>query len=299
MARSSRYVDSPPICDYEGSNYRTDFWEGRGRDYEDQAERLALRAMLPPGGRRLLDLGAGFGRLGALYDRYDEVVLLDYSQSQLEFARQRFGDERFVYVAADLYHLPLADDVADATVMVRVLHHLADVPAALGQVVRVTRADGTFVLEYANKRHIKNIARFLGGQDASPFGLEPEEFAPLHFDFHPDWIAQRLAEAGLTVEGCRSVSLFRSALLKKLVPTSLLVALDGLLQRPTARLAPGPSQFVQTCLRKQNAAPWVSRAQIFRCPDCSAWPLHAVDAGLTCPSCGMQWPIIHGIHVFK
>ncbi|NJO83820.1 MAG: hypothetical protein HC828_14170 [Blastochloris sp.] len=54
----------PKICDYEGSNYRTEFWEGRGREYEDQVERIALRRLLPPeGGRRLLEIGAGFGRL--------------------------------------------------------------------------------------------------------------------------------------------------------------------------------------------------------------------------------------------
>ena len=91
-----------PICDYEGSTYRTDFWEGQGREYEDLAERAALRALLPPEGGRLLDIGAGFGRLAALYGGYRQVVLLDYSFSQLQYARQRLGDG-FVYVAADIY----------------------------------------------------------------------------------------------------------------------------------------------------------------------------------------------------
>ena len=36
--------DRPSICDYEGSNYRTEFWENQGRDYEDKAERVALRS---------------------------------------------------------------------------------------------------------------------------------------------------------------------------------------------------------------------------------------------------------------
>ena len=30
-----------PICNYEGSAYRTEFW-GQGRDYEDAVERAAL-----------------------------------------------------------------------------------------------------------------------------------------------------------------------------------------------------------------------------------------------------------------
>ena len=115
----------PPICDYEGSTYRTDFWEGQGRDYEDLAERLALARLLPPRGKRLLDIGAGFGRLATMYGGYEEVILLDYSRSQLEYARERLGDERFIYVAADIYRLPLATNAVDTTVMVRVLHHLS------------------------------------------------------------------------------------------------------------------------------------------------------------------------------
>ena len=26
----------PQVCDYEGSKYRTDFWEGQNREYEDR-----------------------------------------------------------------------------------------------------------------------------------------------------------------------------------------------------------------------------------------------------------------------
>ena len=148
------------ICDYEGSTYRTDFWQGQGREYEDLAERVAIRAMLPPRGRRLVDMGAGFGRLADLYAGYDEVVLLDYSQSQLEYARQHLGDERFIYVAADIYRLPLATAAVDAAVMVRVLHHLEDVPAAFGATgPRPRSGGGAYVLEFANKRHLKNLLR--------------------------------------------------------------------------------------------------------------------------------------------
>ena len=41
---------TPPVCDYEGSTYRTDFWEGRGRDYEDQVERGVLHHAKNPAG---------------------------------------------------------------------------------------------------------------------------------------------------------------------------------------------------------------------------------------------------------
>ena len=45
------------VCDYEGTSYRARFWEGQGREYEDLAERIALRRLLPPTGHRLLELG--------------------------------------------------------------------------------------------------------------------------------------------------------------------------------------------------------------------------------------------------
>jgi hypothetical protein len=48
------------ICDYEGSLYRTDFWEGQGREYEDLAERVALRKLLPPAGAGLVKVSESF-----------------------------------------------------------------------------------------------------------------------------------------------------------------------------------------------------------------------------------------------
>ena len=53
---------TPPVCDYEGSDYQDRFWEEGGRAYEDGAEVLALKRLLPKGGSHLLELGAGAGR---------------------------------------------------------------------------------------------------------------------------------------------------------------------------------------------------------------------------------------------
>ncbi len=54
--------DRPPVCDYEGSDYQSSFWEQGDRRYEDQVEAIALRRLLPPGGKLLLEVGAGAGR---------------------------------------------------------------------------------------------------------------------------------------------------------------------------------------------------------------------------------------------
>ena len=79
----------------------------------------------------------------------------------------------------------------------RVLHHLSDVPAALRAIAKALRPGGTYVLEYANKRNLKAIARYLSRRQSwSPFDAEPYEFTKLNFDFHPAWMARELAQAG-------------------------------------------------------------------------------------------------------
>jgi ubiquinone/menaquinone biosynthesis C-methylase UbiE len=147
----------PEICDYEGSNYRTEFWENQGREYEDRVERIALRKLLPKSGARFLEVGAGFGRLTDEYRNYQQVVLLDYSFSQLQYAREYYGDQngRYLYVAADAYKLPFKAGIFDGVSMIRVIHHMADVPRVLTQIRRVMASGGTFILEHANKRHEK------------------------------------------------------------------------------------------------------------------------------------------------
>src|SRR5512147_2182944 len=125
----------PPVIDYEGSGYKTDFWDGQGRDYEDLTERIALRRLLPPRGRRIVHLGAGFGRMTNELGGYDQVIVLDYSRTMLQDAQKLLGtSDRFVFVAADIYRMPLADGSCDAALMERVIHHIADVPAALRKI---------------------------------------------------------------------------------------------------------------------------------------------------------------------
>ncbi|OQA47210.1 MAG: putative S-adenosylmethionine-dependent methyltransferase [Chloroflexi bacterium ADurb.Bin325] len=291
---------SRAICDYEGTSYRARFWEGQGREYEDLAERIALRRLLPPRGQRILEIGAGFGRLADLYAGYEQVILLDYAKSGLREAQQRLGASgKFVYVAADLYRLPLASGVCDTIVTVRVLHHLMDVPAGLRGIHDALRPGGAYVLEYANKRNLKAVARYLlRRQSWSPFSGEPYEFADLNFDFHPRWMAARLADAGFAVEEGLAVSHFRAALFKRLIPPRLLAAADGALQRVGAAWKLTPSVFLRA--RARGAAPSAGRpAGLFACPACRSDRLEEQGATLVCRGCSAAWGIDDGIYDFK
>ena len=289
------------ICNYEDTDYRGDFWEGQGRDYEDLAERIALRRMLPHQGRRLADLGGAFGRLSEFYEGYDQVVLMDYSLSLLRQAQARLGrDGRMVYVAANLYSLPFADSAFDAAMMVRVMHHIEDVAAALAEIGRCLAGSGTFVLEFASKRHLKGIVRYaLRAQRWSPFDRAPYEFAPMHFDLHPAWMRARLAEAGFHVKHQRTVSHFRLAALKRLIPPAILAALDGVCQ-PTGRWWQlTPSVFAQCLAPAANAGEIAPADRLFRCPACGGPKLEASAEALDCRGCGRRWGIEDGIYNFK
>jgi SAM-dependent methyltransferase len=262
------------ICDYEGTSYRARFWEGQGREYEDLAERIALRHLLPPKGRRIIEFGAGFGRLTDLYNGYDQVILLDYAKSGLREAQARLGRSgRFLYVAADIFHLPLAPGACDAAVTVRVLHHLVDVAAALRGVAETLQPGGAYVLEYANKRNIKAIGRYaLRRQNWSPFSPDPYEFADLNFDFHPEWMKEQLRSAGFRLDAGRAVSHFRSEFIKRLISSKVLAALDGSIQEISAAWKLSPSVFLHTT--RLGGGPTTTGSP-FRCPACTATELSA------------------------
>jgi ubiquinone/menaquinone biosynthesis C-methylase UbiE len=232
------------ICEYEGADYRTEFWSGR--DYEDLAERIALKKLLPKSGSLLLDIGAGFGRLAELYTSHKRIFLLDYSESMLRQAKEKLGTRGdFIYIAASIYELPFPDSVFDTTITIRMLHHIEDIPSAFEEVGRVLKTKGLYILEYANKRNLKAILRyFLRLQSWNPFSPEPYEFVKLNFNFHPSWIEENLKEAGFEIESELAVSIFRIPLLKRLIPPRYLAALDGLLQRILAPFKPTPSVFL-------------------------------------------------------
>lgn len=291
--------ETPPVCDYEGSDYQTSFWERGGRAYEDRCEAIALRHLLPPGGKLLLEIGAGAGRNTPRYRGFERIVLLDYARTQLQQARARLGaDARFVYVAADAYRLPFVDGLFDAATMIRTLHHMADAPAALRQVRRVLQPDAFFLLEFANKLNLKAILRWLlRRQDWNPFTREPVEFVALNFDFHPRAVFDWLAQSGFAIGRKRTVSHFRIGLLKRLVPTGLLAGLDGLLQPSGAWFQLTPSVFVSA--RAGGGSAIAPAGAFFRCPECGQAPLDEQPDRLVCPGCKRQYALRDGIYDFR
>ncbi|MBI5651294.1 MAG: class I SAM-dependent methyltransferase [Chloroflexi bacterium] len=300
------------ICDYANSPWRTEFW--RGRDYEDRAERIALARLLPPRGTRVCEIGAGFGRLADFYLGYDQIILIDYARSMLLEAREHIIHDsrfthpstplrsaqdapRFYFVAADLYNLPLADNALDTALTIRVLHHVTDVPRAFGEIARAVRPNGTYVLEHANKRNLKAIARYALRRGPNPFTREPYEFVKLNFDLHPRYVIENLRAVNFSARAKRAVSTFRIPLLKKFVPTAILAALDGMFQSPISNLAISPSIFIRAESRKPGL-PTLNPA-LWRCVACHSTDIAESNDALACRACARIYPIVDGIIEFK
>src|SRR5688500_13971873 len=82
------------------------YWEGR--DYENEAEEMAINRLLK--GKRFkhaVDVGGGYGRLCVLLEKYaDQVTLAEPSQQQLDIGKIYLKDhprvDRKLLQAADL-----------------------------------------------------------------------------------------------------------------------------------------------------------------------------------------------------
>ena len=295
-------MSQPPVCDYDGSDYQSSFWDRGGREYEDRAEAIALKRLLPKNGRLLLELGAGAGRNTLRYTGFDCIVLVDYSRTQLQQAQMRLGNsDRYVYVAADIYRLPFVEGQFDAATMIRTLHHMADAPTALAQVRNALAPNAAFILEFANKLNSKAILRYwLGRQAWSPFAPEPVEFARLNFDFHPDTVRGWLTALNFKIEKILTVSHFRAGFLKRIIPTSLLVFLDSVFQWTGALWQLTPSVFMRAILHREVPAIRVDGViALFKCPECGNAPLTDLAMYLQCPHCGRHWQKSDGIYDFR
>jgi hypothetical protein len=168
------------------------------------------------------------------------------------------------------------------------------------QLARIARPGGNYILEFASKHNLKAILRYwLGRQRWSPFALDPLEFTELNYDFHPRWILMNLQAAGFNPGRTLTVSHFRLPIIKKVVPTSLLVGADSLIQHSGNWWQLTPSVFVgsQSPQNGEISPP----GAFFACPTCQTALGEVVDAQLACSNsaCGHHWSVVDGLYDFK
>lgn len=231
-------------------NYRK-YWQGR--EYEHAAEEIAIRKFLK--GKHFktaVDVGGGFGRLCLLLEDYaDKVTLAEPSRQQLDMAKDFLKGhpeiDRKLMQADDLQF----DDASiDLLTMVRVMHHLPDPSAELEEIARVLKPDGLAIIEVANYLHMRNRLKHIARRERMP--VKPVDIrseankraGEIPFVNHnPYTVARQLEHAGLRASAVLSVSNLRSVRLKKVVPRSVMVGAEHVLQRPLSWVYFGPSIF--------------------------------------------------------
>jgi SAM-dependent methyltransferase len=229
------------MSDYYDQYDYPQFWEGR--EYEHCCEVIAIQKFLHriPRINRLIDVGAGYGRLSPYYIyRARRSVLIDSSAKLLKLARQkimlldekRAENVKYVHIKAQKVSKKVKNGTFDVVVCVRILHHIENTGDAFSIVNKLLKKNGYLILEFPNKLHGKARARYLFR-------------TPLpHINFHPLEVQNELKKQGFEIIEKRSVSNIRSSFLKRHLPVSVLLLLEDLLQKPLSNLNFGPSIFI-------------------------------------------------------
>jgi SAM-dependent methyltransferase len=237
---------------YNDPNYNyLDYW--LGRDYEHQAEVLAIRRLLK--GKhfiRALDIGGGYGRLSVLLEEFaDQVTLAEPSRKQLDIAKTFLRDHpKIKRCQMQASELEFKDGSFDLILLVRVMHHLPNPKPELTEIARILSPEGYAVIEVANYLHAQNrLKHYLRGQKFSSKPVDirsPEHRSTEEIPFvnhNPHTVIKQLNEAGFKVERVLSVSNLRNPLVKKVIPRKLLIKMEKVLQPLLAGSFFGPSIF--------------------------------------------------------
>lgn len=249
--------------DYENYDYR-EFWEENKRAYEDASERLALSKIFKNENKKgvIADIGCGFGRLFNEYEDYDLIIMVDYSLRNLKNAKSLIWDylkhdqqkfKKVKFVAADATNLPFKDNLIDAAISVRLVHHLNNPNKLISEIRRILKNNSLFIFEFANKRNLKNIIKFFFGKlKLSPFNPTPFMIGETIQDNHPKVIINYLKENNFKISKIISVSNLRIGFLKRKLSLKNLLKLENFFQTLFSFTKLSPSIFIKSFLKKDD-----------------------------------------------
>ncbi len=250
MSTNTSMIRRTDIYNDPAFNYAR-FWDDR--DYEHHAEVMAIRRLLR--GRRFghaVDVGGGYGRLSVILADYaDRVTLADPSSQQLDLSKRILGDHPSIErQLMDAANLNFSDQSVDLVTLIRVLHHLPDPRPEFAELSRILRPGAHALIEMANSIHAANrIRHMVRGQRIASCAVDirSEESkrrgtAP-YVNHHPRTITSALDAVGLQVRQVLSVSNLRHPLVKAVLPTRAMLAVERAAQQSLAGCYFGPSTF--------------------------------------------------------
>ena len=233
------------VADYNGYDYKKIFWEDADRKYEDAADRMAIKKLLPKKMKNFVDIAGGYGRLADEYlPRAEKATVFDYSKTELKQAKELYGD-KINTKAGDIYALPFKDEEFDSLMMIRATHHFKDMKSVIKELYRILEPGGIAVIEVANKKTLPRIIRYWTKKtDIDPFKKSQSYLKELNmYNYHPKYIEDLFKKQGFKIKKVLSVSNFRSRGLKKVFGTKTLIKLENGAQPLLAPVRFAPSIY--------------------------------------------------------
>ncbi len=131
-------------------------------------------SMIPWDGTQVVaDVGCGNGfdlRQLVPQGRCRHAIGLDLSAGMLSSLRDLRQTGRLSLVQADAQHLPLPDASVDVAMAMHMLYHVPDVGAAIRELRRITRPDGTVLASTNSPAHLAEIAALMNTAISSQLG---------------------------------------------------------------------------------------------------------------------------------
>ena len=130
-------------------------------------------ALVPPPGRRTIDIGCGEGRVARdLKARGHDVVAVDAAPTLLRLAQEADPDGE--YVLADAANLPFGAGAFDVAVAFNSLMDIDDMPGAIAEAGRVLAPRGRFCICITHP--MRDAGRFEPGSRSAPFVIRGSYF---------------------------------------------------------------------------------------------------------------------------
>ncbi|WP_092554541.1 methyltransferase domain-containing protein [Actinoplanes derwentensis] len=197
--------DRTPFSDIDGltaqmSEIVLDALTAMGRHPEiRRVRRIAFDALQPAAGQRLLDAGSGNGEvaraLAVPVGAQGEILAVDHSSAMTAAAISSHDGSNVRYLTGDAGDLHLPDGHVDGVWCERLLQHVDDADAVIGELIRVTRPGGRICLIDTDWGSL--------AFDGMPAGLGDMVLGHVHGHFTPQQhdmgrtLRRRLVAAGL------------------------------------------------------------------------------------------------------